>query len=68
MTVTPKEVQEMLSFFVIVPPMYACHFIIFFPPVYRKKDITTRNGEQTVCVCMYVCMYVCDLSAQYICT
>ncbi len=63
MTVTPKEVRKMLSFFVIML-ICMCVISLFPPPLFTEEDVETRNKrneEQTVCVCVYICvrMYVC---------
>lgn len=68
MTVTPKEVQKMLSFFII---MYMCMRVTsLFPSVplfysffnlFTEEDVGTpnkRNDEQTMYVCVCVCAYV----------
>lgn len=61
MTVTPKEVRKMLSFFVIMH-IYVCHFIISSPPIYRRRRRDPKQEKRRtdyVCICTYVCMYVC---------
>ena len=69
MTVTPKEVRAMLSFFVILR-LCVCHFVIsslsllrlLYIFVFTGEDVETRNKrneEQAAYVYMYIYIYMC---------
>lgn len=72
MMVTPKEVQEMLSFFVVIYTyMFMYVTSLFpFPPCLQKKmsRLEIRETKNSLNVYTYVWIYVCDLSAYYVCT